>query len=113
MTEAKLRQMLQSGFTQESSFVERKPDHIKDREARKTVVAFANSTPEGQESALFIGVDNKTGRIVGVSDPDATQSRPVTRRPRHRQVTMSQRVRASSALRRWVYLYCPSKSGPV
>jgi hypothetical protein len=73
MTEAKLRQMLQSGFTQESSFVERKPDHFKDREARKTVVAFANSTPEGQESVLFIGVDDTTGSILGVSDPDTTQ----------------------------------------
>jgi hypothetical protein len=53
MTEAKLRQMLQNGSTQESSFVERNPDHFKDREARKTVVAFANSTPEGQESIAW------------------------------------------------------------
>ena len=73
MTDEKLRQMLQNGFTHESSFVERKPGNFKDREARKTIVAFANSTPEGQESVLFIGVDDKTGKILGVSDPDATQ----------------------------------------
>src|SRR6202011_2884170 len=73
MTDEKLRQMLQNGFTHESSFVERKPGNFKDREARKTIVAFANSTPEGQESVLFIGVDDKTGKILGGSDPDATQ----------------------------------------
>ena len=44
MTDEKLRQMLQNGFTHESSFVERKPGNFKDREARKTIVAFANST---------------------------------------------------------------------
>jgi hypothetical protein len=73
MSEEKLRQMLQNGFMHESSFVERKPGNFKDREARKTIVAFANSTPEGQESVLFIGVDDKTGKNLGVSDPDATQ----------------------------------------
>ena len=44
--------------------VERKPDGFKDREARKTVVAFANSTPEDQEAVLFIGVHDKSGEVL-------------------------------------------------
>jgi hypothetical protein len=58
MTEEKLRQMLQKGFTHESSFVERKPGNFKDREARKTIVAFANSTPEGQECEPALDIDH-------------------------------------------------------
>jgi hypothetical protein len=75
MTEAELRRMLLEGQTHESSLIERKPDNFKDKEARKTVVAFANSTPDGQKSVLFIGVDNETGRILGVANPDATQKK--------------------------------------
>lgn len=73
MTEAELLDMLRSGRTQESSLVERKPDGFKDREARKTVVAFANSVPEGQEAVLFIGVHDKTGELLGVANADELQ----------------------------------------
>jgi predicted HTH transcriptional regulator len=47
--------------------IERKPDGFKDREARRVIVAFAKSTPEGQEAGLFIGIDDKTGRVQGVA----------------------------------------------
>ena len=53
MTEAELLEMLRTGRTEESSLIERKPDGFKDREARKVIVAFANSTPDGQEADSF------------------------------------------------------------
>jgi len=71
--EADLLEMLRTGRTHESSLIERKPDGFKDREARKTVVAFANSTPEGQEAVLFIGLHDKTGETLGVANPDELQ----------------------------------------
>jgi hypothetical protein len=73
MTEAELLNMLRSRRNQESSLFERKPDGFKDREARKTVVAFANSTPEGQEAVLFIGVHDKTGEVLGVANAEELQ----------------------------------------
>lgn len=75
MTERELLDMLRSGRAQESSLVERKPDGFKDREARKTVVAFANSTPDGKEAVLFIGVHDKTGVVMGVANPDELQKK--------------------------------------
>ena len=75
MTEAQLIEMLRTGQTHESSAIERKPDGFKDREARKVIVAFANSTPEGQAAVLFIGLDDKTGQVLGVANADALQSR--------------------------------------
>src|SRR5260370_13467206 len=71
--EAQLLEMLRTGRTREGSLVERKPDNFKDREARKVIVAFANSTPEGQEAVLFIGLHDKTGEALGVSSPDKLQ----------------------------------------
>jgi predicted HTH transcriptional regulator len=73
MKESDLLEMLGTGSTQESSLIERKPDNFKDREARKVVVAFANSTPEGQEAVLFIGLHDKTGDVIGVANPDELQ----------------------------------------
>lgn len=75
MTESELIEMLRAGRTKESSLIERKPDDFKDREARKVIVAFANSTPDGQEAVLFIGMHDKTGDILGVANPDALQLR--------------------------------------
>lgn len=75
MTEAQLIEMLRTERTQESSLIERKPDGFKDREARRVIVAFANSTPDGQEAVLFIGLDDKTGKVQGVANPDLLQSK--------------------------------------
>ena len=67
--------MLKAGQTEESSLVERKPDGFKDREARKVLVAFANSTPHGQEAVLFVGLHDKSGAVLGVKNTDALQAR--------------------------------------
>ncbi|MGH8261351.1 MAG: AlbA family DNA-binding domain-containing protein [Steroidobacteraceae bacterium] len=73
LSEAELLEMLRDGRTAESSLIERKPDNFKDKEARKVIVAFANSTPEGQEAVLFIGLDDKTGKATGVANTDELQ----------------------------------------
>ena len=52
--------------------IERKPGGVNRAEIRQTLVAFANSVPEGSEATLFIGVRDK-GEIQGVSNPDETQ----------------------------------------
>ena len=60
---------------QEDNFVERKASAPNDHALRQTLVAFANSVPETRTAVLFIGVDDKTGDPVGVSDPDKLQRR--------------------------------------
>jgi hypothetical protein len=55
MTEQELPVLLAKCRTDETKLVERKPDDFKDKEGRKVIVAFANSTPEGHESMLFAG----------------------------------------------------------
>lgn len=57
---------------EEDNFVERKPGNTNRREIRKTVVAFANSMPEGRTGVLFIGIRND-GIIEGISTPDKLQ----------------------------------------
>jgi hypothetical protein len=59
----------------EDNFVERKPESVKAHELRKTLVAFSNSLQEQQTAVLFIGVDDRTGKIVGVDNTDALQKR--------------------------------------
>lgn len=59
----------------EDNFVERKPQSVKPQELRQTLVAFANSVAEGQTAVLFIGVDDRTGSIIGVDDVDSLQKR--------------------------------------
>ncbi len=56
----------------EDNFVERKPKTVKNAEIRQTVVAFANSVPEGREALLFIGIRDD-GTIEGVDNTDAMQ----------------------------------------
>lgn len=51
--------------TSESQYLERKASRPKDAELRKTLCAFANSTPEGQYSVLFLGI-NDNGEIKGL-----------------------------------------------
>lgn len=56
---------------QEDSFTERKLEGAH-KDYRKTIVAFANSVPEGRTAVLYIGVNND-GEIAGVSNPDSLQ----------------------------------------
>ncbi len=53
----------------EDNFTERKLDGTPARDLRKTIVAFANSVPEGRSAVLFIGVAND-GTPVGVKNAD-------------------------------------------
>ena len=59
----------------EDNFVERKPQSVKGHELRQTLVAFSNSLPETETAVLFIGVDDKTGALLGVDDPEKVQRR--------------------------------------
>ncbi len=56
----------------EDAFVERKLEGIKPSDLRNTLVAFANSVPEGREAVLFIGVRDN-GEIEGCANSDAKQ----------------------------------------
>ena len=56
----------------EDGFTERKLEGANTAELRKTLVAFANAVPEGRTGILYLGI-NQTGKIIGVSDPDALQ----------------------------------------
>ena len=56
----------------EDSFTERKTDAASRSELRKTLVAFANSVPEGRTAAFFIGVSDG-GELLGVKSPDKKQ----------------------------------------
>jgi hypothetical protein len=73
MTEEELLAMLRSGRTREGSLRERKPGSINAREARRVIVAFANSTPPGQEAVLFVGLHDATGEVIGIQDTDKVQ----------------------------------------
>jgi len=56
----------------EDNFVERKPANPNRDDIRRTVVAFANSVPEGRTRVLFIGVRND-GALEAVPNPDKLQ----------------------------------------
>jgi len=56
----------------EDGFVERKLEGLKPADLRRTLVAFANSVPEGREAVLFIGVSDH-GEIEGCTNTDAKQ----------------------------------------
>jgi predicted HTH transcriptional regulator len=57
---------------QEDNFVERKPAGVNRAEIRKTLVAFANSVPEGRTAILFVGVRDG-GAIDPLPAPDSLQ----------------------------------------
>ncbi len=65
-------ELLERLGTPEDNFIERKPDGAKREELRKTIVAFANSVPEGRTGVLYIGVRD-SGDIQGVQNPDSLQ----------------------------------------
>lgn len=58
----------------EDGFTERKTEAAKPLEFRQTLVAFANSVPEGQMAVLFIGVAND-GKVIGVTNSDSLQKK--------------------------------------
>jgi hypothetical protein len=62
----------------EDNFIERKPQSVKAHEIRQTLVAFSNSLNEDQTAVLFVGVDDKTGDILGIDDPEKLQMRIAT-----------------------------------
>lgn len=57
----------------EDGLLERKPEGAGEKDFKQTVVAFANSVPEGSEAVLFIGVENKTGKILGCTGIESLQ----------------------------------------
>lgn len=56
----------------EDNFTERKPEGASAGEFRRTLVAFANSIPEGRTGLLLIGVHDKGG-VLGCTNPDSVQ----------------------------------------
>jgi predicted HTH transcriptional regulator len=68
MTPEELRALM---LADEDNFVERKTTGQRD-EVIKTLVAFANSVPEGREAVLFVGVSPDL-RVSGVENPDSLQ----------------------------------------
>lgn len=61
----------------EDNFTERKSAGVSPQELRQTLCAFANSLDDEQVAILFIGVDDKTGKVTGVKaeGTDALQKR--------------------------------------
>src|SRR5437899_1901836 len=59
----------------EDGFVERKTEAATNaQEIRKTLVAFANSVPQGKTAVFYIGVGND-GAVVGVTNTDSLQEK--------------------------------------
>lgn len=56
----------------EDNFTERKLEGARPEELRRTLVAFANSLPEGRTAVLYIGV-TETAELKGVKNPDSLQ----------------------------------------
>ena len=70
MTDEELMRRL---FDSEDGWTERKQANQTD-EIRKTLVAFANSLPDGEQAVLYIGM-NDSGKVIGLENPDETQKR--------------------------------------
>jgi len=71
MTDEELKRRLSDT---EDGWTERKPPNVDSDLVRKTLVAVANSVPEGEEAILFIGVADD-GTPIGVDDPDHMQKK--------------------------------------
>ncbi len=66
ISDEKLLERLQDS---EDAFVERKPQAVSTEDACKTLVAFANSLPDGREGILFIGISDKGGYVAASTPP--------------------------------------------
>ena len=71
ITDNELHELLNSP---EDLLIERKSKGVSSEDICKTLVAFANSTPEDREGILFIGIADD-GVLSGVDDPDEIQKR--------------------------------------
>lgn len=69
MTDDELRKRI---LDYEDGWTERKEKGVSSEDVCKTLVAFANSLPDGEEAILFIGVSDK-GEIRGVDNPEKMQ----------------------------------------
>ena len=70
MTYEELRRRL---LDSEDGWTERKENIKGTDDIRKTLVAFANSVPDGDEAVLFVGVADG-GNIIGVDNPEKAQN---------------------------------------
>lgn len=70
MTDEELRERLGD---KEDGWTERKSKGVSSEDIKKTIVAFANSLPDGHQGLLFIGIADKGGAVEGVDDPDKLQ----------------------------------------
>ncbi|MGE0643791.1 MAG: helix-turn-helix domain-containing protein [Nitrospira sp.] len=99
----------------EDGFTERKPEGAgsANAELRKTLVAFANSVPEGKTAILFIGVSD-TGTPLGVKNPDSLQKtiREVSERDCFPPITCQVRVFESDGKILLAVLVTTSKERP-
>jgi predicted HTH transcriptional regulator len=68
------RQLLSRLKDKEDNFMERKPENAGDRDFKQTIVAFANSVPEGRTAVLFVGIRDD-GQPLGVSNTDSVQKK--------------------------------------
>jgi predicted HTH transcriptional regulator len=59
----------------EDGWTERKSKGVNTEDITKTVVAFANSLPDGHQGILFIGIADKSGDVEGVDDTESLQKR--------------------------------------
>ncbi len=57
----------------EDGFLERKTEAAANaQEIRKTLVAFANSVPQGRTAVFYIGVEDN-GTVIGITSPESLQ----------------------------------------
>jgi len=69
LTDAELHALLTAP---EDTFLERKPGTVNTQDVRRTLVAFANSVPDGRQAVLFVGIGDK-GQILGVENAEKRQ----------------------------------------
>lgn len=99
----------------EDGFTERKPEGAgsANAELRKTLVAFANSVPEGKTAILFIGISD-TGTLLGIKNPDSLQKtiREVSERDCFPPITCQIRIFESEGKSLLAALVTASKDRP-
>src|SRR4051812_6689477 len=59
----------------ENGLTERKPEGVKPHEIRQTLCAFANSVPPNEVGLLFVGVEDGSGRVIGIQNAEAIHKR--------------------------------------
>lgn len=102
-------QLLALASAQEDAFVERKAEGVSRRDIRKAACAFAN-TVDGRDGVLFIGVDDRTGAVLGVRDTDTLQKPFVRRVPRTvtRRSNTPRKCWRSRVSRWWLSSFLPA-----